>query len=538
MTGVGTDGLSRTHLTTIPPFISGLALVLLLGCAMVAADPWFSFLDDETGVVDAAAVPAREIVRDYLSGEGYPGHPPLSHLLLHFWLRVGGGSPRLIRLPSIVFFLAGLLILATLASRLAGPPAYYALLWVGVLWPYGFHFGRLAGYYGLSFFLVALLTAAYFRCLDRPDPRSWLYFGLAAWALVYTIYFGWAILGCLVLDFLRRRRRERLSLRPLLMTLLALIVVYVPIWHAFERVFPEDVDLHGPLVSKVLLGGYNLYCLFISESIAPWHWALGLPAGAAILLSLVLAVLLLPKDLRYFLGYFALLFSTMALLGLVTTKRSILISGWLLLPLACALANHQRKRLHRALALSLGLIAALGWFGIFSRAYYGAQHFVEPWQGVAQDAARAINHGATVVSNSPSFFFYLNYALEEQGAWPRSGSRHFVPGFAQHPRVFEVEAWNAADHPATSEVVFVRGVTPGIDEEAPKAQAWLNANCSLGERTQLLPNSGYELKKRFLPGWGQLPFRITIERYDCSLRANREVERWGVPKDLDGFSAF
>jgi hypothetical protein len=73
-----------------------------------------------------------------------------------------------------------------------------------LLWPHGFHFGCLAGWYSFTFLLVALLTLAHLRHVEHPSPRNWMPVVLCALALVYTNYYGWAVLCCLGLDLLLR----------------------------------------------------------------------------------------------------------------------------------------------------------------------------------------------------------------------------------------------------------------------------------------------------------------------------------------------
>src|SRR5438132_7847560 len=147
---------------------------LLLGVALaafVASDHWFAILDDESEFVTLAHQPASATIDDYLHGEGQPEHPPLAGLLLHAWLPIGGYARWSLRLPSIVFFLAALAVFALVARRLAGESAFAALLCIGVLWPLGFHYGRIADWYSLCFFLVAALTLAYLRYIGQPGRQ-------------------------------------------------------------------------------------------------------------------------------------------------------------------------------------------------------------------------------------------------------------------------------------------------------------------------------------------------------------------------------
>jgi hypothetical protein len=469
-----TDPKSSSHQPTWTKsaILKGAVLLLLLGLAMVVTDPSFTFLDDETMIVDLAGRPAGQVMVNQDSGMGQLEHPPLSDLLFHYWLSAEGTSPRLVRLPAVLLYLAGLLILATVALKLRGSSAATALLWISVLWPFGFHFGRLAGWYSLAFFLVSLLTLAYLRCLEKPGWLSWLYFSLTALALVYTNYYGWAVIACLALDFLlRRRQRKSLSLQPFTAALLVVIAGYAPVMPAFLTEVLGGTSFHTPLSTTILQAAYNFYCLFVSESIAPWVWGLSVPLVAAIVISCVLTAVLISRELRFYFIYFALLYGVMAMSGLGTTKRLLFISPWLLLSLACALVNAERKKLRATLLVLLVGIAALGWFGTISRKYYASQHFLEPWQRVAEDAAQAIQQGCMVVSNSPSFFFYLNYALRDTARRPTDQAPRFIPGWAKNPRLFWVKDWNDAQRPTASCVYLITGVTESIDLEPVKEEA-------------------------------------------------------------------
>jgi hypothetical protein len=492
-------------------------MMLILGLAMAVTQPWFSFLEDETTSAAAANSPTKEIMSRFIRGEGPSLHPPLSDLLLHYWLPVAGTRPWLLRLPSIFLFVAGLLILAAVATRLAGPSGWTAMLGIGLLWPFGFHFGRLIGWFSLSFFLLALLTWAYFRCLDHPSSPRWLAFFLTALALVYTNYFGWAIVGCLAADFgLRNRTRRVASLRPLLVSLLTLAIAYVPMGRALAAAILRGTHLGSPLLAKLVYAPYGLYSLFVSESIAPWFWALSIPAGAAIGVCLTLTVMLAPREVRCFLVYFALLLAAMLLLDVISTKRLLLVSPWLLLPVACAAAKGNRKGQQKILVLSMILIAAVGWLGVLSRRYYAAPHFLEPWAEVATAGARSIEQGAVVVTNSPSFLFYLNYSIEDTERSSGVKSDRFVPGWVEHPRVFDVEAWNNASHPTRPLVLFVRGVNSELVAQTQDTESWLRKNCNLQQEDKLVRDTGYVLKNRFFAGLDQSPFRITVQRYQCA----------------------
>jgi hypothetical protein len=147
-------------------------LLLAFGAILMASNRWFTPMDEEVAIIDVAATPALATVKLFLGGGRQHAHPPLSDLILHEWLRLTDGNIHLLRLPSIVFYLLGAWFLVPAALRTAGERARIYTLMLLLLWPYGFHFGRLAGWYSFTFLLVALLTLAYLRHVEHRSPRN------------------------------------------------------------------------------------------------------------------------------------------------------------------------------------------------------------------------------------------------------------------------------------------------------------------------------------------------------------------------------
>src|ERR1039457_4372265 len=88
-----------------------LKALLILGVALsvfIGSDAHFTFVEDETTIVNAARQPATQTLALFWAGRGQHEHPPLSDLLLHFWLPIGGSAPWFLRLPFVVFYLTGL----------------------------------------------------------------------------------------------------------------------------------------------------------------------------------------------------------------------------------------------------------------------------------------------------------------------------------------------------------------------------------------------------------------------------------------------
>jgi hypothetical protein len=509
-----------------PGGAGGWALAGLFGLAvaLVITNPHFTFIDDETTIIYGAAQPAARILGAFLQGIGMHEHPPLYDLLLHVWLRLTGERLWALRLPSIAFYVAGIWVLALAAARLAGARAARALVWIAVLWPYGFHYGRLAAWYSFCFLLVALATLAYLRATNGSgSAANWIFLAVSCLALVWANYFGWAVVACLGADFLLRRRRDpRLSLRPLVAIGGLLVVAYLPLARAFWlELMTHPAEGGHRWISRVLYGVYGLYTLAVSESMAPWFWWLGVPAALATA-ALVLALAASREPGQKFFGYFCGLYVLMMVLGILTTKRLMLIAPWFLLPVAtlvCAkpqkLAEASPPSPSRARMILLGALAvtfAIGWLGILFPRHYAAPRFVEPWPKTASVAAVALGRGAIVIGNNPSFFFYLGYAIASRQA---DGLRPL--DVFPYPGVYFSSEWLDAGRPSRATVLFVKGVPVfGPSDPMASAERWLDAHCRLESDRRILRSSGFRLEQRFFPRIGELPWRIEMRRYACA----------------------
>jgi hypothetical protein len=529
--------------------------LVIFGAILVATNPWFTMVDDEIAIIDVAAKPVLHTVGTFLGGAGQHEHPPLSDLILHGWLRLTGGDARLLRLPSIFFYILGGWLLTLAARRIGGQRAGYCTLALFLLWPYGFHFGRIAGWYSFTFMLVSLLTLVYLRYVDQPSLKSWVPVALAALALVYSNYFGWALLGCLGIDLLWRFPRDSGKWLLALATGGLLLAAAIPILPAFLA------ELHKGgksafSISAIAVGVYNLYCLFVSESVAPWFWAAGIAAGLAIAGVLLLTAIFGTAAGRRLPLYFVALLVVMTALQIGNTKRVLMISPWLMLAIGTALAatralitttsaqsapsrtittahgtahgtSHGTAHMpQRILAAALIVISAIGWFGIFSRRYYAAPRWIEPWDAVANRAATEIEKGGIVIGNNGSFFFYLTQRLPESN--PNSAAKAsnaaggdnfagFLPTSVRAVNVYTPQQWVAAGRPVNQNTWLFDGLSfqapgPSMDE----LRAWLGTRCQIANEEQLVHDAGAEWKRKYQPGTGQREWRIQEAQYNCA----------------------
>jgi hypothetical protein len=494
-----------------------IAIVLLaFGAVLMASNRWFTPVDDEVAIIDVAATPALETMKLFLSGGRQHAHPPLSDLILHEWLWLTDGNIHLLRLPSIVFYLLGAWFLAQAARRMAGERARFYTLVLLLLCPYGFHFGRLAVWYSFTFLLVALLTLTYLTYGEHPSPRNWMPVVLCALALVYTNYYGWAVLGCLGLDLLLRYKWGARTWPLLLATGAFLMLATAPIMRALVMEVRGGAD-QVPLGSAIATGVYNLYCLFVSESVAPWFWVPGIAAGVAITGTLLIVFVYGEAPARRFLLYFAALLAAMTLLQIGSTKRLMMISPWLILSFGVTLATMTLASARRLLAGALLLAGAIGWFGIFSRRLYAAPRWIEPWYQVARQAAEVTGNGGTVIGNNPSFFFYLTYLLPSTIPMTNRDYVGLLPTSLHAPNIYRPRQWISAGAPVKQTDAVVDGLSywvpgPSMDE----IRASLSSRCTQVSEEDLARDTGAKWKQEYQASGGQREWRIKVVTYGCA----------------------
>jgi hypothetical protein len=168
--------------------------------------------------------------------------------------------------------------------------------------------------------LVAALSYCYVRWLER-ESAGWLAGTMAAAAaLVYTNYFGWLLVGLLALDaaLFRKPRRWR-AWRESAGALLLLSVLFAPLWPLLLHLSQHpDVRVQG---SKLAAYIFDMYALLVSESFAPWFFAVGIPVALLCVLCYVLTLVGTRGLARRFYIYFLVLSAVLAAAGLSNTKR-------------------------------------------------------------------------------------------------------------------------------------------------------------------------------------------------------------------------
>jgi len=505
------DSLSRQTTPStagaIPRIVIDLAPLAALTVLFFSSDSRFTFIADEATQLNGAVQSLRAILAAH-------GHPPLYDLLLHLWLAVTSGAPTLLRVPSIAFFLLGVWLLSRAASHIGGEPSGTSMIWLAALWPYGFHYARLETGYPFSFLLIAALTWAYLRYAATPSGQTGALVCLLAVALIWTNSFAWILIALLgVEEWIRSRGSEQATAQRLAIAAAVLVAASIPIRRTLLDATKGALASHLSWRALVLNTGYKVYVLMASESVAPWYWKFGVPGMLAVAASLLLIFVAVHGQARRFFIYGASLLALLAIIGALSAESLLLIAPWFLLPAAVAIGTTHASFWRRAMAVSLAVVAGIGWYGAFARVYYATPRFTEPWGDLAVEAGSGARQGGVVVGNDPSFFLYLTYALRVPPAtpWRFAGS---LPTVVQDQQIWDPDAWQAAGHPQGAAVLWV-AVTPR-SASMDQAGDWLDHNC--GDRTTryMARDASYVWKQRFLGASAAAsPWLIEVRQYSC-----------------------
>ncbi|MCL5025884.1 MAG: glycosyltransferase family 39 protein, partial [Chloroflexi bacterium] len=160
------------------------------------------------------------------------GHPPLYYYLLHFWMLLSGQTELTTRMLSVLIGMLAVPLAYSFAARRLGRLAgTLGALFVAVSPPL-VHYSRLPRMYILLATLGLLSAYALDRALRDGRRRHWLAYFAATSLLLYTHYYGLALVlaeGAYVL-WLHRRREGRL--RRWIVATGAVAAVYAP-WLLF-----------------------------------------------------------------------------------------------------------------------------------------------------------------------------------------------------------------------------------------------------------------------------------------------------------------
>ena len=495
-----------------------LIIIAIYATIMIGTNARFTILDDESRIIVVAGHPIVSTVSLFFFGTGQHEHPPLSDILLHLWLVATNYSFFALRIFANLFFIAAMFLTAKSAEELGGTMAYWTTLIVGFLWPFAFQYGRITGWYCFTMFLVSLVTWLYLKVIEEKGRWAWLLLALTGMALVWSNYFGIAILVLLLVDLLTfHRNLARKDIRPLVMSVAAIVLCAVPL----VRIVLADLTvkaLRAPSrlswKSAIPTIGYPTFSIFGSVAVAPWFLPLSLPIFAAVV---ALLVSLWFSPARKWILYFGLSLVLLQLSGHMNVKRVLFLLPWLFLGIGVA-AFSQKTRYPRMNHAAVATLVIVGWVGIVSGKHYSTTNLYEPWRNVAQVVASDARRGATIISENPPFFFYLDYALGLEAETETAQGPYLGEGlYRSHGyRILYPSEGQVMPHNLSGNVVVVNGsaLTNSVEWTNTLSDG-LRQRCRTLSEYRAAPDPSATLKRKFMKDVSVLAYRVDVTWYDC-----------------------
>ncbi len=376
------------------------------------------FWGDEIGTVLAAQEPFRRVI----SGEALDFHPPLYYLLIHFWMKVFGTSEAAVRVPSVLFGLLLVGIVAHMARDIGGPRVAQWGALLGACYPVLVMFSRMARYYSMVGALAALSSLLFWRVLRRRSPAYLAAYVAVGLALAYTSYLALCLLAAQVLVGIVWGGRRRLWLAACLL----LAVGYVP-WLGVAFSQAGSLAGRGEVATAVsgIVGAasramYPLYVFAVGETLYPWRFFLTLP-GLALVGGIATAGFAQSREDSVGAGTIAAVGFGLSVLIASTVARAVppvyLPSRMLFLaPVLVLLFALGIKRLKRW-GLPAGVAILLVWCYSISNYYRGSDFhnpvYLVPWRQIVEELRASLEPSDVVVATPEyPFLFYKGDDIE------------------------------------------------------------------------------------------------------------------------------
>ena len=485
---------------------------------MLCTNAHFTILDDEANSIAIAGRPIGAALYTFFSGSAHRElHPPLTELVWHAWMKATNYSFFFLRVLANIFYIGAAFFTGKCAEKLAGRKAYWLTLLLALGWPFSFQYGRIAGWYTLSAFLLSVVTWTYLHLMEDGGRWWWASFTFASILLVWSSYFGFVFLLLLLSDMLIFHREVATRYWRRMMVMGALIALaFIPLL----RVASADVGSYVgsetasiSLKQEIATIGYPVFALAGSSAVAPWYWPLSVPV---LLAAIGLIIALWRSDAKRWLIYVLLAMSAMDAARVFDIKRTLFFLPWIFLMIGISMCGEIASRRRMATG-AVAVMMLAGWIGIASGRHYATTNLQEPWGSVARMVAQDARHGATIVAATPPFSLYLDYQLGLQNAMGAADGSNLGDDVYRAHGYKVVEPADVRSASLRGKVVLVKGTGLMEDVTAMHAlDASLNARCSRLGEFRAAPDPAIWLKRRFTRNVPLLAYRTDVIWYDCS----------------------
>lgn len=255
---------------------------------------------DEVISTFVARAPAAEIFDSIAAADT---HPPLYHILLHYWGMLFSYELVPLRLFSVAVSATCIPAVFMLGRAIASPAVGLAAATLMAASPFQIFHGQQARMYPLLTLVVLLALLALWGAWQKGGAWRWAWFGLVSAAGLYThVYFAFTLLGLnlwALIEVVSSRRSDRRRFAALIVAQVGAVALFLPF-------LPTMIGLTGSVIADFWIRGATpldwLFALmallnygtFLNNSGPLWRLlVLYVPATSAIVLGLLFAALAL-----------------------------------------------------------------------------------------------------------------------------------------------------------------------------------------------------------------------------------------------------
>ena len=222
---------------------------------------WF----DEIGQV---AMASANSISNVIAGSNTHLAPPLDYIILHLFIKLGGSSDFVVRMPSVIWGILAIPLLYYFARYMFNKKVAFVATFLLTISPMHIWYSQEARMYSLFMFLSLLSLTFFILAIEKKKTYFWIGFIISMVLNLYTHYFAiFTLMTFMLLAFIYSKNKEYRS-KSILLSVMIAGTLFLPQWQTF-------IDITNGMTSVLSYGlPANLYLFFgeIFFIMATWDY--------------------------------------------------------------------------------------------------------------------------------------------------------------------------------------------------------------------------------------------------------------------------
>lgn len=160
-------------------------------------------------------------------------HPPLFHLLMHFWVRVFGSTEIALRMPSVLFGVGTVLVVYLLIKKLTDSKinGLIAVVFLATA-PFHIYYSQEARMYSMVTFFASMSMYCFIKILTNSkinELKNYLFYIFASVLAIYSDYYALLVILAQIIAGIIILRKKMTKLIPCYIAILVLFLPVLPL---------------------------------------------------------------------------------------------------------------------------------------------------------------------------------------------------------------------------------------------------------------------------------------------------------------------